>query len=146
MNTAFDYASVPEKYVHCFHDGCRQGSDCLRRLAALHAPKEVGVLRCVNPAAYPKRNGQCPYFRSTEKMRLAWGIATLCDDIPHGIATKLIPLVRQSFSKPTYYRILHQERPLYADEQKMIADLFARNGADRPPVYERYTESYDWSD
>ncbi len=146
MNTEFDYSLVPENYVHCFHAGCRQGENCLRRLAALHAPEEAVVLRCINPAAHPEKAGRCPHFRPAVKVRLAWGISALCNAVPYGIATHLLSSVRQSFSKPTYYRILHEERPLYVEEQQMIADLFARSGVGVQPVYARYTETYDWKD
>lgn len=146
MNTDFDYSLVPENYVHCFNADCRHGDNCLHRLAALHAPKEPVVLRCVNPVAYPKPAGMCPHLRSADKVRLAWGISALCNEVPYGIATGLLSKIRQSFSKPTYYRILHQERPLYVEEQKMIADLFACSGTDGKPVYDRYTEEYDWKD
>ncbi|TWJ18608.1 hypothetical protein JN06_00196 [Bacteroides zoogleoformans] len=43
MNTEFDYSLVPENYIHCFKADCRNGENCLHRLVALHAPKEVVV-------------------------------------------------------------------------------------------------------
>lgn len=144
MNTEFDYSLVPPRYPHCFNAACPQGESCLRRLVALHAPKEATFITCLNPAAYPKGKAKCPHFRPTDTIRLAWGVSKLCYEVPYGIAQGLMTCVRHSFSKPTYYRILHQERPLSVDEQQMIADLFVRNGVETPPIYDRYTENYDW--
>ena len=144
MSTEFDYGSVPHNYAHCFNAACPRGENCLRRLAALHAPKEAMYLCCLNPAAYPTDADTCPHYRTTEKVRLAWGISSLCNQVPYGIANSLMSCVRHSFSKPTYYRILHQERPVLVEEQRMIAELFVRSGVKELPVYDRYTESFNW--
>lgn len=145
MNTEFDYSLVPSGYAHCFNASCPRGGECLRHLVALHAPKEKELVTCLNPAAYPKNAVQCPYYRSPAKVRLAWGTSVLCNQVPYGIGRGLMSSVRHSFSKATYYRILHHERPLSVEEQQMITNLFRRSGVETEPTYDYYTENYDWN-
>ena len=144
MDNGFDYGLVPPKYAHCFNEACPYGKHCLRRLAAVHAPAGVEFVTCLNPAASPMGDTRCRHFRPADKIRLAWGVSRLCNEVPYGIARGLMTRVRHSFSKPTYYRILHQERPLSVEEQEKIAALFLREGVETAPLYDHYTENYDW--
>lgn len=146
MSNNFDYTRVPFHYVHCLNQDCPRGGSCLRRLVALHIPKEVPAVMTVNPTLYPKDANRCRYFRSSEKRRYAWGISTLFDDIPYKQALMLKREIRDVYPKTTYYRILHQERPLSPEEQAGIAHIFTKNGVATAPAFNRYTEEYDWDE
>ena len=82
MEDCFNYDSVPLNYLHCLNPDCARSESCLRHLVTLHVPQSVKSIVTVNPANYPMDAGQCPYFRSTVKLRYAWGISTLFDNIP----------------------------------------------------------------
>lgn len=112
MEDCFNYDSVPLNYLHCLNPDCERSESCLRHLVTLHVPQSVKSIVTVNPANYPMDAGQCPYFRSTVKLRYAWGISTLFDNIPYKKALLLKGMIRTLFPKPTYYRILHKERGL----------------------------------
>lgn len=146
MTNDFDYSSVPFNYIHCFNQDCPLGNTCLRRLVALHAPKETPYVMTVNPAAYPKNASQCTHFRSIRKMRFAWGMSTTFDNIPYKKALLLKRRIHELYPKTTYYRILHNERSLSPAEQATIAHIFNQIGITAPPVYDSYTEEYDWDD
>lgn len=77
MEDCFNYDSVPLNYLHCLNPDCERSESCLRHLVTLHVPQSVKSIVTVNPANYPMDAGQCPYFRSTVKLRYAWGISTL---------------------------------------------------------------------
>ena len=144
MDNHFNYSSVPFHYIHCLNQACPRGENCLRRVVALHVPKEVPAVMTVNPALYPKDANRCPYFRSTEKFRYAWGRNALFDEIPYKQALLLKREMHDLYPKTTYYRILHQERPLSPAEQAVIARLFTKSGVSTAPVFDYYTEEYNW--
>ena len=146
MKDDFNYQSVPLNYLPCFNGKCPRRNECLRHLVALHAPESVVAVKALNPAAYPKDTASCPYFRSNRKLRLAWGIDAMFDKIPYTLALDLKSRIRRIYSKSTYYRILHQERPLPPGEQEEIARIFAHNGVGIAPEFDRYTEGYDWDE
>ena len=144
MEDCFNYDSVPLNYLHCLNPDCARSESCLRHLVTLHVPQSVKSIVTVNPANYPMDAGQCPYFRSTVKLRYAWGISTLFDNIPYKKAVLLKGMIRTLFPKPTYYRILHKERGLSPAEQAEIAGLFAQACITETPAFDSYTEEYDW--
>lgn len=146
MEHSFNYDSVPLNYVHCLNAACMRGNSCLRRLVALHVPHELKNIVAVNPSNYPMDAGHCSYFRNTVTLRYAWGISTLFDNIPYRKALMLKRMFHEIYPKTTYYRILHAERGLSPTEQERIAELFARAGITEPPVFDRYTEEYDWDE
>ena len=146
MKDDFSYDRVPFHYIHCLNPNCSRSEDCLRHLTALHIPKEIPTITALSPASYPEDTKRCPYFRSIEKKTYAWGISVLFDDIPYKKALLLRSMVHTLYPKTTYYRILHQERPLSPAEQQDIARIFRQNGITTPPVFDNYTEEYDWDE
>nr|WP_302830848.1 DUF6078 family protein [uncultured Bacteroides sp.] len=144
MKDDFDYQLVPSNYIHCLNQACPLGDNCLRRLAALHAPKKYPYLVAVNPAAYPEDATHCPHFKSSAKIRFAWGLTATFDNIPYKTALLLKRKIRSLYSRTTYYRILNKERSLSPAEQSEIAHIFEQNGITSVPVYDSYTEEYDW--
>lgn len=146
MKEDFDYQAVPSNYIHCFNPDCAHSKSCLRHLVGVHVQKTIPYIVTVSPAAYPKNAAQCPHFRSTEKIRLAWGISAIYDSIPYKVAVPLKACIRALYPKTSYYRILHEEHPLSPTEQKTIARIFAQHGIEKAPTYDRYTEEYDFKD
>lgn len=144
MKDKFNYDAVPFHFLHCFNTACPRGENCLRRLAAQHAPKETPAIMTLNPAAYPPNADRCPHFKSAVKLRYAWGLSTTFDNIPYKKALLLKSRIFHLYPKTTYYRILHQERPLSPAEQEVIANIFTQNGVNTAPVFDNYTEEYAW--
>lgn len=89
MKDDFDYRLVPSNYIHCFNQACPFSGNCLRHLAALQAPKTHPYVVTVNPAAYPEDAARCPHFKSSAKIRFAWGLTTTFDNIPYKTALLL---------------------------------------------------------
>lgn len=146
MEDTFNYKLVPYKFVHCFNADCPHGESCLRRLAALHTSAETPYVMAVHPAAYPQRDTPCPHFRKIEKIRLAWGVSAILDNIPYQKAVMLSRWLHGLYPKTTYYRIKNKERALSPEEQQNIAYKFAQSGVEAPPVFDSYTEEYNWGD
>ena len=102
---SFDYTKVPHGYVHCFIDSCPRAGECLRRLTARNAPATVETVRCVNPAAVPADKARCPYYRTTRKITLAWGLKHLLDDLPYNTAVSVNRDVRRLWAHTSYQRM-----------------------------------------
>ena len=66
--------------------------------------------------------------------------------IPYKKAVYLKRKMHDLYPRTTYYRILHQERALSPGEQEEIAALFLQTGIDEVPVFDRYTDEYNWDE
>lgn len=141
----FDYSQVPHDYALCFHHQCPRAAECLRHLAALHAPASECVVRCVNPHAWPADTAACPLFRSMRKVTLAWGVTHLTDGIVSHLATPIMHDVRHLWPHTTYSRVRRLERPIRPDMQERIRRIFAYYVPGHSPKYDRLTEEYDFT-
>ena len=142
---SFDYTKVPHGYVHCFIDSCPRAGECLRRLTARNAPATVETVRCVNPAAVPADKARCPYYRTTQKITLAWGVKHLLDDLPYNTALSVNHDIRRLWAHTSYQRMARYERPITPDLQKQIVRILTRHGITAPPQYDYTTEEYDFT-
>ena len=82
MKTDFDYQAVPQGFIHCFKNDCSRSDTCLRRLAARHCTADKPLITILSPAAIPADSSQCSYFLPIQKIRVAWGVRNLFDDVP----------------------------------------------------------------
>ena len=72
MENNFDYESVPYEYAHCFNSQCTRSQKCLHHLVAENSTSQYPTLRVINPNCIPVDTAQCPYFKSTRKLHMAW--------------------------------------------------------------------------
>lgn len=144
MNEDFDYSHAPKAFIHCYHSQCRQAGHCLRRLAALHVPADVVCVSALSPNALPADGTGCPHFLSAEKVRIAWGIYGMFDNLPLKAARAIRKTLILHFSKTRFYRLQRKESYLTPAEQDYIRRVFRRYGVAEEPVYEFYTEEYQW--
>lgn len=144
MNEMFDYTKVPYDFDHCQQAQCPQADTCLRRLAAIHAPKTLPSMKTVNPNSLPANLTKCPYHLTAQKVRIAWGIKGFLNRLPLEDAKAIRRMLIQHFTKTHYYRLQRKERYLRPEEQEYIRQLFRRCGVAEEPTYEYYTEEYEW--
>ena len=135
---------IPFNYMFCFNEACPKKSECLRNSARAFLTAEEPSIKILNPLCYPKDNAYCQHFRSNQKITLAWGIKNIFDNINYKTAKSIKADMLQTFSKGTYYRILHEQRPVNPDEQETIQKIFNNNGIKEAPNYSRLTQEYNW--
>lgn len=140
-----NYITTPTFYLHCLRSECPRADKCLRRLAGKQVSPEIPVIHCVNPSAHPAGTDSCPYFQPIRTIRLAWGIAHIGNNLPYEQAVGIKRALHRCFSKITYHRISHHERPLTPAEQAEIENILRRNGVSQPVEYDYYTTEYDWN-
>ena len=134
MKTDFDYQAVPQGFIHCFKNDCSRSDTCLRRLAARHCTADKPLITILSPAAVPADSSQCSYFLPIQKIRVAWGVRNLFDDVPLSLAADMRHQI-------VSYR---KERFITPEGQRYIRHIFTQNGITDALQFESYSEVYKW--
>lgn len=141
----FNYQSVPYNYAHCFNEQCSQSAKCLRHLVAQNSTSQNNTLSIINPKCIPDDTANCPFFKSNRKIRLAWGIKHLLDNVPYKDGDAIRQQLIAHFGKNYYYQVYRLERGLLPEDQEYFRQIFRSNGITEEPEFEKYTEEYDFS-
>lgn len=132
-------------YTFCLNDRCGQSGSCLRHiLFAGLAGEEYPTLRVVNPKAYPAEGEKCVMFRPDRKVKMAWGLSRLYDDMPQRTARAIRATLEAHFSHTQYYRYRNGLIGFSPTEQTYVASVCRRFGWKEPPHFDDYTEEYEW--
>ncbi len=145
MENTFDYHSVPSGYSHCFENRCIKKEHCLRYVAGSHAAEQPGGLKIVNPHHIPKDTSECTYFRSLEKIRVAWGVSYIFDNIPYKLATQLRKKIIEHFGRTAYYRFYRHENGIMPEDQLYIRQMFKEYGITQEPEFDFYKDQYKYN-
>lgn len=115
---------APKDFARCLNATCPRSQNCLRRTAALQDTDEHLFLKVVNPLRYPKEGEECELFRSTDKVRMAWGVTHLLDNVPYKEGSLLRNMIINHLGRSQYYRCFRKERPFAPQDQQTIRMLF----------------------
>lgn len=144
MENDFDYKLIPAGFIHCFNARCPEAGGCLRHVAARYSAEAGRYIQVVNPACFPAGDTPCPDFKSAQKVRVAWGITNLLEKVPYRTARHLRKVMIFHFTKTLYYRYYRKEYGISPEAQLYIRKLFRQHGVQEEPVFDSYTEEYDW--
>lgn len=144
MNENFIYNCPDKIFVHCFHPQCPRADECLRHLSAQHIPADIKRVVALNPNNVSPDDAGCPMFLPSEKVRIAWGTRGMFDDLPLKAAKAIRKTLILHFGKTRFFRLQRKESCLTPAEQDYIRRVFLRHGVTSEPVYEFYTEEYQW--
>ncbi|NDV66391.1 DUF6078 family protein [Bacteroides sp. 224] len=144
MENNLDYQLVPDYYAHCLNEQCSRRSQCLRHLVAQADTSQHNVIRIINPKSIPADTNNCPFFKSNRKIRKAWGVKHLLDNVPYKDGSSIRQQLIDYFGRNMYYHIYRLERGILPEEQAYIQNVFRANGIAEEPQYEKYTEEYDF--
>ena len=111
---------APKDFARCLNATCPRSQNCLRRTAALQDTDEHLFLKVVNPLRYPKEGEECELFRSTDKVRMAWGVTHLLDNVPYKEGSLLRNMIINHLGRSQYYRCFRKERPFSPQDQQTI--------------------------
>lgn len=144
MENEFNYQAVPYGYIHCFNAHCPKGEKCLHRLVAIHSTNQYPTLSVVNPNCIPDDADACPFYKSIQKIRVAWGVKSLLDDVPYKDATSIKNQLIQYFGRSLYYRFYRKEHSIDPEQQAYIRRVFRQKGIMKELTFEYYTDEYRW--
>ena len=135
---------APKDFARCLNATCPRSQNCLRRTAALQDTDEHLFLKVVNPLRYPKEGEECELFRSTDKVRMAWGVTHLLDNVPYKEGSLLRNMIINHLGRSQYYRCFRKERPFAPQDQQTIRMLFRQRGISEEPSFDYYTNEFNW--
>ena len=135
---------VPANYTLCLKGDCPKAANCLRHASVAMMPAEVKTWQIVSLAHLAEMEGECPYFRSDEKVRYARGFVRMMSALTihqaHVIKERLIA----TFGMAMYYRMRKGTRLINPTEQDTIYQLLEKQGITERPAFDAYTEDYLW--
>ncbi len=139
-----DYDKVPHQYARCFRTDCPKAATCLRRLAAEAMPASEERCMIVSPKYLATVKGECPYYRSSEKIRYAKGFIGMLNALPYKEHCAAVSCLKSMFHGRNYYRVRKGERLLSPDEQSKVLNLLKKLGAKEPFIFDAYVEDFAW--
>ena len=143
QNGGFDFAAVPKRYTLCYHEGCPLHENCMRFLAAAHAPGDLEVRRCVLPKA--EKGGQCRWLDPIKTVTMAEGFTGLYDKVLKDDYTPLRKqLTAYLHGRKQYYQYMRGDRPLSPEQQQGIRQIVSSYGYDWDVPFERYVQTYSF--
>ena len=144
MKEELDLSTMPFQYSLCLNRQCPKASTCLRQLVEEHIPDDVQYWSIISPKHLNKLSGDCPYYRSSTKVRFAKGFISILEELPHKQMRTVINHLISFFNRRTYYRTRKGERPLSPAEQQSVMGIIKNCGITNPLEFDTYYDDYDW--
>ena len=135
---------VPNNYTLCIKGDCPKAANCLRHVAVAMMPAEVERWQIVSPAYLAQMEGECPMYRSAEKVRYARGFVRMMSAMTVHQAHAVKDSIIAAFGIAMYYRMRKGTRHITPTEQETIYNLLEQQGITERPAFDAYTEDYLW--
>ena len=135
---------APKDFARCLNATCPRSQNCLRRTAALQDTDEHLFLNEVTPLRFRKEGEECELVRSTDKVRMAWGVTHLLDNVPYKEGSLLRNMIINHLGRSQYYRCFRKERPFSPQDQQTIRLLFRQRGISEEPSFDYNTKEVNW--
>ena len=144
MKTETSSRPMPKTYRLCVKTDCPRAAECLRSIAlAMVSPDEQSI-PIINPVYLSTIEGDCPVFRSAEKVRYARGFVKMLSGLTVNQANLLRQTLEHDFGHARYFRLRAGERLIDPATQEHIRQAMVRIGVTDLPDFDAYVEEYDW--
>ena len=135
---------VPNNYTLCIKGDCPKAANCLRHAAVSMMPTEVQKWSILSPVYLAQMEGECPHYRSAEKVQYARGFVRMMSAFTVKQAHALKDSIIATFGMAMYYRMRKGTRLITPAEQETIYQLLEQQGITERPAFDAYTEDYLW--
>ena len=135
---------VPNNYTLCIKGDCPKAANCLRHAAVTMMPAEVERWQIVSPAYLAQMEGECPHYRSAEKVQYARGFVRMIRTLPVNISEMVAHKLIARFGRNAYYDMRKGKRVISPTEQEVIIAVVAECGAQQEVVFDSYEENFQW--
>ena len=135
---------VPNNYTLCIKGDCPRAANCLRHVAVAMMPAEVERWQIVSPAYLAQMEGECPMYRSAEKVQYARGFVRMMSAMTVQQAHTVKDSIIATFGMAMYYRMRKGTRLITPAEQETIYNLLEQQGITERPTFDACTEDYLW--
>ena len=135
---------VPTSYTLCIRRECPKAETCLRHVATQMMPAEVQTWSILSPAYLVQIEGDCPHYRSAEKVQYARGFVRMMSALTVKQADAMKDSIVSTFGMNMYYRMRRGERLITPTEQEAIYQMLEQQGITTRPEFDTYVEDYLW--
>ena len=135
---------VPNNFTLCIKGDCPKAATCLRHVAMAMMPAEMQKWSILSPAYLSQMEGECPHYRSAEKVLSARGFVLMLSAFTVKQAHALKDSIIATFGMAMYYRMRKGTRLITPAEQETIYKLLEQQGITERPAFDAYTEDYLW--
>ena len=135
---------VPTNYTLCIKGDCPKAANCLRHVAVAMMPAEVQRWSIVSPAYLTQMEGECPMYRSAEKVRYARGFVRMVRTLPVNISEMVMHKLIARFGRNGYYDMRKGKLAIAPAEQEVIRTVVAECGAQQEVEFDSYEMDYQW--
>ena len=136
--------TVPTNYMLCLKSDCPKSTMCLRHKATLMIPADVMKWSILSPAYLAQTEGECPHYRSAEKVRYARGFVRMIRTLPVNISEMVAQKLIARFGRNAYYDMRKGKRTIAPAEQEIIRTVVTECGAQQEVVFDSYEENFQW--
>lgn len=143
MENTVDFSTMPASYVICWSNNCPMKDNCLRHHGASHALKKR-IEPSVNLNLVHPESGQCNMQRPVRKVRVAWGLKHIYDNLPYKLKDAVYTHIHYGIGNTTYYHYYNERKPIMPNVQEFIRNVFKQHGITEPVEFRRYEEIIDW--
>ena len=135
---------VPTSYTLCIKGDCPKATMCLRYKATQMMPAEVQKWSIISPAYLAQIEGECPHYRSAEKVQYARGFVRMMSALTVTQAHAFKSDIIATFGMNMYYRMRRGERLITPTEQEAIYQMLEQQGVTTRPEFDAYEKDYLW--
>ena len=135
---------VPTNYTLCIKGNCPKAANCLRHMAVAMMPAEVQRWSIVSPAYLAQMEGECPMYRSAEKVRYARGFVRMVRTLPVNISEMVMHKLIARFGRNGYYDMRKGKLAIAPAEQEIIRIVVAECDAQQEVEFDGYEMGYQW--
>ena len=136
--------TVPTNYILCLKGDCPKAAVCLRYKATQMMPAEVQKWSILSPAYLAQIEGECPHYRSAEKVQYARGFVRMMSALTVNQAHVVKDNIVATFGMNMYYRMRRGDRLITPTEQEAIYQMMEKQGVTARPEFDAYIEDYLW--
>ena len=144
MATTKTDGTVPTNYTLCIKGDCPKAATCLRHRATQMMQADVQRWSILSPAYLVQIEGECPHYRSAEKVRYARGFVQMMSALTVKQAHVVKDSIVATFGMNMYYRMRRGERLITPTEQEAIYQMLEQQGITTRPEFDAYIEDYLW--
>jgi hypothetical protein len=144
MKTETSSRPIPKTYRLCVKTDCPRAAECLRCIALAFVSPDEQSIQVINPAYLSTIEGDCPVFRSAEKVRYARGFVKMLSGLTVKQAHAFRIALESDFGHTRYFRLRAGERLIDPPTQKHIRQVMTRIGIAPLPDFDDYVEEYAW--
>ena len=144
MATTKTDGTVPTNYTLCIKNDCPKAAMCLRYKATLMIPADVMKWSILSPAYLVQIEGECPHYRTAEKVRYARGFVRMMSALTMNQAHVVKDNIVATFGMNMYYRMRRGDRLITPTEQEAIYQMLEQQGVTTRPDFDAYEKDYLW--